>query len=282
MCKIDDEKIKKCLSISFKRLEEIQQYNKDHPDTPYGSQYFTGITELDYLGVWLAPRSLCLVAARPGMGKTSFMAQLAENIIRAGRRVMIFSFELLKERLESIMDIPDESRKDLAICDDFGLSVEDIKKRYDEYGGANVVFIDYLSLIGDQRENESIPEQMTRNLEELKDFSAEKQTCIVVISQLRRYYKPSDYREPTLSDLREYGALTQDPDTIILIHRYGYTEKERERSPHGALIVAKNRFGKTGKVNVEVKYVKDGKSLRFIPIVEKTEDCDGDGMETEP
>ena len=137
------------MSITEELKRSFERNNMPDEGKPYLGSLRTGIKGLDDLIVGFEPGYLTLIASRPGMGKTALMIQMTENILRSGHRVMIFSLETSAERLLSRLDVPAEYTDDLNICDEVPLSVKRIAERYDTAGGADVVFVDYLTLLED-------------------------------------------------------------------------------------------------------------------------------------
>ncbi|MBR6051384.1 MAG: hypothetical protein IKP68_09325 [Clostridia bacterium] len=238
------------------------------------SYIMTGIKGLDDIIAGLAPGYLTLIASRPGMGKTALMIQMTEIILRSGHRVMTFSLETSGERLLSRLDVPAEYTDNLKICDEIPLSVRQIAERYDAAGGADVVFVDYLTLLDglDGKclvgAGDAAYSNRCEVLEELKEFCRDKNTHVIIFALLARLAN-SD-RGPTIKDVGVHVVAPSVPDNIILIHRYPYYSDEEsvpkeEQGPYGELIVAKNRHGKIGEVKVLTKITASG-ALRFISL----------------
>ena len=238
------------------------------------SYIMTGIKGLDDIIAGLAPGYLTLTASRPGMGKTALMIQMTENILRSGHRVMIFSLETSEERLLSRLDVPAEYTDNLTICDEIPLSVRQIAERYDAAGGADVVFVDYLTLLDGPDDKclvgacDADYSSRCEALEELKEFCSEKNTHVIIFALLERLAN-SD-RGPTINDVGDHVVAPSVPDNILLIHRYPYYSDENsvpreKQGPYGELIVAKSCSGQIGKVKVLTKITASG-ALRFISL----------------
>jgi len=236
---------------------------KQHAATP------TGISVIDAYLPGLYAGQLVIIAARPGIGKTSLALQMAANL---PGKVLFFSLEmsrteLFARRLSGLASVEgwrietgkvteDEAQRVLAAQDAIRQAESDLviidrlsdiniilntARRFIRRGKISAMFIDYLTLItGGRGETQNLKiSDITRRL---KSFATENGVPIIVLSQLNRAIEYHD-REPILSDLRDSGAIEQDADVIIFIH-----ETETDET---CLIIGKNRKGRTGKTPID-------------------------------
>lgn len=250
----------------------------------------TGFYRLDeYLG-GLQPDAMYVVGARTGLGKTSLALDIALNVARQNKRVLFFSLEMTAERtvnrlLSRMTDIPggrivrgridgDELKRlkvaaeeladiPLAVADSTFTSEEliahatDLAERAEQGGGPSVglVVVDYISLLRDaQKYGEN--ERLTRISNNLRSLARPDQLNIpmLVLAQLNREVDKREGHIPTLSDLRDSGAIEQDAHAVIFCSRPYYYELQAGADPlpaehDAALIIAKNREGPQGKTN---------------------------------
>jgi len=251
----------------------------------------TGYTKLDSMTAGLQPSDLIIIAARPGMGKTAFALNIAMRAaIRADVGVLIYSLEMsMKQlmmrmlcswakvdvsRLRSARKLTDEdwehlykagdvfSAAPLFIDDSFSLDTLEMRARTrrlkaDKDKNIGLVIVDYLQLMQSSRRSGS---RDSRELEiadiarNLKAMAKELNVPVIALSQLNRDVekRTGDKRRPMLSDLRESGAIEQDADVIMFIHREAAYLKEDERPPvdRAEIIIGKHRNGPVGKVDL--------------------------------
>ncbi len=243
----------------------------------------TGFIDLDYKLSGLQPSDLVLVAARPSMGKTAFVLNIAQYIaFKKERSVAIFSLEMSKEQLvnrlfslESQVDaqaIRTGNMKDsdwekliegagiigkskLIIDDTPGISISELRSKCRKYKlehGLDIVIIDYLQLMTGSvgRSSESRQQEISEISRSLKGLARELNVPVVALSQLSRAVESRPDKRPMLSDLRESGAIEQDADVVMFIYRDEYYNKDSEFKKQAEIIIAKQRNGPVGTVNL--------------------------------
>ena len=242
----------------------------------------TGFVDLDYKTSGLQPSDLILVAARPSMGKTAFVLNMAQYMaFRKDRSVAIFSLEMSKEQLvnrlfalESKVDsqsirtgnLQDEDwakliegagiigNSRLIIDDTPGISISELRSKCRKFKleqGLDVVIIDYLQLMtGSGRGSDSRQQEISDISRALKGVARELNVPVVALSQLSRAVEKRDDKRPMLSDLRESGAIEQDADVVLFIYRDDYYHKDTENKNMAEIIIAKQRNGPIGTVNL--------------------------------
>ena len=256
----------------FEQLEAAMA--GDAPTTP------TGFYDLDKLLVGgVKPGDLILLAARPSMGKSAIAFNAALNIAKEGKPVAIFSLEMGKEqiyqrlvsgvtsiignKIQSGQLDQDEvdrivqamgwiSSLPLRINDNSATTVAQIRSDARQFaavsgGSLGVIIIDYLQLIEGGGDNRNL--ELGRMTRQLKALAREINTPIILLSQLSRDVEKRTNKRPMMSDLRDSGAIEQDADQILMLYRDHYYNPESPASD-AELIVAKNRTGATGKVNL--------------------------------
>jgi len=238
----------------------------------------TGFTELDYRTAGLQPSDLILIAARPSMGKTAFVLNLAQNIcFKQDKSVLIFSLEMSQEQLvnrllaleshvkaQSIRtgDVTDKDweglvegasvigESKLLIDDTPGISIGELRSKCRKYALSNdikIVIIDYLQLMsGDGRHSDSRQQEISEISRSLKSLARELNVPVIALSQLSRAVEKRDDHRPMLSDLRESGAIEQDADVVMFLYRDDYYNKETEKKNIAEVIIAKQRNGPIG------------------------------------
>lgn len=244
----------------------------------------TGLNDLDRFILGLNKGELILIAARPGMGKTSIALNIAMNVAKkSGKTVAVFSLEMSREQLVSRLLageglVPSQnlltgqlnsdewkriaaaaqvlSATDMRIDDNPMLSVSDMNAQCRRISNLGLVVIDYLQLMqsagGDSRKyagenRQQVVSDMSRML---KIMAKELNVPVICLSQLSRASEGRPNKRPMLSDLRESGAIEQDADVVIGLYRDGYYNKECENPNLAEAIVLKNRKGSTGTVEL--------------------------------
>lgn len=241
----------------------------------------TGFTDLDYQTAGLQPSDLILVAARPSMGKTAFVLNIAQHIaFKAKKAVAIFSLEMSKEQLvnrlfalESRVDaqklrtgnLNDEEwsrliegagivgESQLIIDDTPGISISEMRSKCRKYKidhDIGIIIIDYLQLMSGSGKNESRQQEISDISRSLKALARELNVPVVALSQLSRAVEQRPDHRPMLSDLRESGAIEQDADVVMFIYRDDYYNKDTEEKGVAEIIVAKQRNGPIGTVKL--------------------------------
>ena len=243
----------------------------------------TGLKDLDRAISGLNKSDLVLLAARPGMGKTS----MALNILldagkKSGKTVAFFSLEMSKEQLamrlisgecfvdnkklvtgnlteqdwESVAMAADSlNRANILIDDDSSVTVADINAKCRRVDNLGLVVIDYLQLMqsagGKTRSGDNRQQIVSDISRSLKIMAKELNVPVLCLSQLSRANESRTDKRPMLSDLRESGAIEQDADIVLFLYRDGYYNKDSENPNLAECIIAKNRHGETGTVQLQ-------------------------------
>ena len=243
----------------------------------------TGFIDLDYKLSGLQPSDLVLVAARPSMGKTAFVLNIAQYMaFKKDKGVAIFSLEMSKEQLvnrlfslESQVDaqalrtgnMKDSDwekliegagiigKSNLIIDDTPGISVSELRSKCRKYKlehGLDIVIIDYLQLMTGSvgKNSESRQQEISEISRSLKGLARELNVPVVALSQLSRAVESRPDKRPMLSDLRESGAIEQDADVVMFIYMDEYYNKDSEFKKQAEIIIAKQRNGPVGTVNL--------------------------------
>ncbi len=269
----------------FEAWDRLQKISGPDKDKYLGAK--TGFTLLDTITTGLNKSDLIIIAARPGMGKTSFALNIASNVARhADKDVAVFSLEMSKEQLvtrmlstEALVDsnklrsgfLSDNdwvrlasgadvlSKLPIFIDDTAGTNVQQIKAKLRRIKNLGLVVIDYLGLLGSTIKSENMVlkvQEITRNL---KILAKELDVPVILLSQLSRAVEGRPDKRPLLSDLRDSGSIEQDADIVMFLYRDAYYNKESPEPNISECIVAKNRHGETGTV----KLIWDGQFTRF-------------------
>ena len=274
------------------RIDEIlvQAYDKLQKLSSEDSEKYkglsTGFKEFDNVTTGLNPSDLIILAARPGMGKTSFALNIATNVAKkSGKDVAVFSLEMSKEQLalrllssearvasnslrtgelssddwERIaVNAEALSKASLYIDDTGGISVAEIKAKCRRLKNLGLIVIDYLQLMTSSRRSENRVLEVSEMTRNLKLMARELNVPVITLSQLSRGPEARTDKRPMMSDLRESGSIEQDADLVIFLYRDEYYNKESD--PHIAeCIIGKNRHGETSTIQV----AWDGKYTRF-------------------
>lgn len=241
----------------------------------------TGFIDLDYKTAGLQPADFILVAARPSMGKTALVLNIAQYVaFRKDLGVAIFSLEMSKEQLvnrlfslESKVDsqhirtgeLSDQEWEDLIegasnvgkshlIIDDTpGISMAELRSKCRKYkmeSGLDLVIIDYLQLMSGSGKSDSRQQEVSDISRALKAMARELNVPVVALSQLSRAVEQRPDHRPMLSDLRESGAIEQDADVVMFIYRDDYYNKDTEKKGVAEIIIAKQRNGPIGTVEL--------------------------------
>lgn len=242
----------------------------------------TGFLDLDYKTAGMQPSDLILVAARPSMGKTSFVLNIAQYVaFKLNKTLAVFSLEMSKEQLvnrlfsmESRVDsqhlrtgnLSDSEwekliesagvigKSNLIIDDTPGISVSELRSKCRKYKLENnleMVMIDYLQLMsGSGRSTDSRQQEISDISRSLKALARELRVPVIALSQLSRAVEQRPDHRPMLSDLRESGAIEQDADVVMFIYRDDYYNKDTEKKGIAEIIIAKQRNGPIGTVEL--------------------------------
>lgn len=268
--------IKDILVESFAELERL--YNQKTPITGIP----TGFADLDYKTAGLHNSDLILVAARPAMGKSAFVLNIATNAaVKANVPVVIFNLEMSKEQLvnrmlcsEAMVDsnkvrtgkIEEDDWVKLAtalgplseapiyIDDTPGISIMEIRAKCRKLKlekNIGLVIIDYLQLVqGSGKRNASREQEISEISRSLKILAKELDVPVIALSQLSRAAEQRQDHRPMLSDLRESGAIEQDADIVMFLYRDDYYNENSEKKNIAEVTLAKHRGGSTGTVNL--------------------------------
>lgn len=241
----------------------------------------TGFIDLDYRTAGMQPSDLVLVAARPSMGKTAFVLNIAQHVaFKVNKTVAIFSLEMSKEQLvnrlfslESKVDsqhirtgnLSDAEwekliesagvigRSNLIIDDTPGISIAELRSKCRKYKlehNLSMIIIDYLQLMSGSGKNDSRQQEISDISRSLKSLARELSVPVIALSQLSRAVEQRPDHRPMLSDLRESGAIEQDADVVMFIYRDDYYNKDTDMKGIAEIIIAKQRNGPIGTVNL--------------------------------
>ena len=263
----------------FDRLTELSESGSDI------SGISCGLRDLDKFISGLNKSDLMLLAARPGMGKTSMALNIALNVAKKypKKTVAFFSLEMSKQQLvtrlisnESFVDNKklvtgqlsvDEwgkigiasaalSATDLRVDDNPSVTVAEINAKCRRVDDLALVIIDYLQLMtssgsGKSYSGENRQQVVSDISRSLKIMAKELNVPVICLSPLSRAHESRQDKRPMLSDLRESGAIEQDADEVLFLYREDYYNKDTEKQNIAECIVAKNRHGETGTVELQ-------------------------------
>jgi replicative DNA helicase len=273
------------VTTSFNKMNDLFNRKVDVTGLP------TGFADLDKMTSGLNAGELVIIAARPSMGKTAFSLNIASHIsLRAKKTVAYFSVEMSKESLmmrliaaEARVTIEEIktgrildtswprlidacgkiSDAKLFIDETSGISPYEIRarcRRLKAQHGVDCIMIDYLQLMELKQKVESRERAVAEISKSLKAIAKELQIPVIALAQLNRGVEGRSDRKPMLSDLRESGSIEQDADVIMMLYREDYYDKENpEKQGAAKVIIAKNRNGPTGDVDLRF----DGKFNLF-------------------
>ncbi len=241
----------------------------------------TGFYDLDFKTSGMQPADLVLIAARPSMGKTAFVLNIAQHVaFRLNETVAIFSLEMSKEQLvnrmfslESNVDAQNlrngtlsdaewekliESagvigRSNLIIDDTAGISISELRSKCRKFKlehNLKMIIIDYLQLMSGSGRSESRQQEISEISRSLKSLARELNVPVLALSQLSRAVEQRPDKRPMMSDLRESGAIEQDADVIMFIYRDDYYNKDSEKKGISEIIIGKQRNGPIGTVEL--------------------------------
>ena len=237
----------------------------------------TGFVDLDYKTSGMHASDLVLIAARPSMGKTAFVLNIAQYMaFRKDVTVAIFSLEMSKEQLVNRLlameshnmrtgNLKDEDwtklvegadiigRSNLIIDDTPGISISELRSKCRKYKlehNLGIVMIDYLQLMTGSGHSDSRQQEISDISRSLKALAREMSVPVIALSQLSRAVEQRPDHRPMLSDLRESGAIEQDADVVMFIYRDDYYHKDTEKKDIAEIIIAKQRNGPIGTVEL--------------------------------
>lgn len=283
------QRIDEVIIETFDRLDLLNS-----PDNDMMKPISTGIADLDRTITGLNRSDLILLAARPGMGKTSFALNIARSVaVKSKKKVAFFSLEMTKEQLASrllstegliegtklrtgklnqdewtrLIEAGDIlSKTEMYFDDTAGITVPAMKAKLRRLKDVDLVIIDYLQLMsGGKNINNRVQEisEITRNL---KIMAKEINVPVITLSQLSRASEQRPDHRPQLSDLRDSGSIEQDADIVLFLYREGYYDKNKDDDDEpatdqntGECIVAKNRHGEANTVKLHWQ----GEFMRF-------------------
>ena len=266
-------------TVVMNAMDKIEKASKLHGTV---TGIATGFIDLDYRTAGMQPSDLVLIAARPSMGKTAFVLNIAQYVaFHENMCTAIFSLEMSKEQLVNRL-FSLESRVDaqalrtgnlsdadweklvegagiigdseLIIDDTPGISISELRSKCRKYKlehDLKLVIIDYLQLMsGSGRSTDSRQQEISDISRSLKALARELNVPVVALSQLSRAVEQRPDHRPMLSDLRESGAIEQDADVVMFIYRDDYYNKDTELKGISEIIIAKQRNGPIGTVNL--------------------------------
>ena len=268
--------IRQVVMNALEKIEKASQQDGNVTGIP------TGFIDLDYRTAGLQPSDLVLIAARPSMGKTAFVLNIAQYVaFHENMCTAIFSLEMSKEQLVNRL-FSLESRVDaqalrtgnlsdadwaklvegagiigdseLIIDDTPGISISEMRSKCRKYKlehDLKLIIIDYLQLMsGSGRSTDSRQQEISDIFRSLKALARELNVPVLALSQLSRAVEQRPDHRPMLSDLRESGAIEQDADVVMFIYRDDYYNKDTELKGISEIIIAKQRNGPIGTVNL--------------------------------
>ncbi|MDG5789425.1 replicative DNA helicase [Evansella sp. AB-P1] len=273
--------IKDVLVEAFDKIEMMQHQTGDVTGIP------TGFSELDRITAGFQRNDLIIVAARPSVGKTAFALNISQNVAtKTDENVAIFSLEMGADQLvmrmlcaegnidaqrlrtgkltdddwqKLTMAMGSLSKAGIYIDDTPGIKVNEIRakcRRLKQEKGLGMIMIDYLQLIqGDARSGEGRQQEVSEISRSLKGLARELEVPVIALSQLSRGVESRTDKRPMMSDIRESGSIEQDADIVAFLYRDDYYDKESEKKDIIEIIIAKQRNGPVG--TVELAFVKE-------------------------
>ncbi|MBQ7399137.1 MAG: replicative DNA helicase [Clostridia bacterium] len=262
--------IKDVIMANYKHLDELQKNGVEALGTP------TYFTDIDKHLIGMGKSDLIIVAARPGVGKTSFCLNIATQVaVRTKKKVVVFSLEMSCEQLaqrmlssEALIDatkfrmgnFSEEewvklaraagvlSQTNILLDDTANISVSEMKSKLRRVEDLGLVVVDYLGLMRSDRKTDNRVNEVSDISRNLKLMAKELGVPVIVCSQLSRGPEKTD-KPPMLSDLRDSGAIEQDADIVMFLSR-DYYQNDPENQNIATCNIAKNRHGSMGKVNL--------------------------------
>jgi replicative DNA helicase len=241
----------------------------------------SGFIDLDYKTAGFQPADFILIAARPSMGKTALVLNIAQHVaFEQNKAVAIFSLEMSKQQLinrlfsleskvnsqairtgtlndmewmDLISAAETVSNSNLVIDDTPGITIAELRSKCRKLKmekNVSMILIDYLQLMTGRGKSESRQQEISEISRSLKSLARELDVPVIALSQLSRAVEQRPDHRPILSDLRESGAIEQDADVVMFIYRDDYYNKETERKGVAEIIIAKQRNGPIGEVEL--------------------------------
>ncbi|MGN8647631.1 replicative DNA helicase [Gracilibacillus sp. HCP3S3_G5_1] len=292
---------------SFKNIKDVLIQVYDNIDQLHKNKgevtgIPTGFRDLDRITSGFQRNDLIIVAARPSVGKTAFALNIAQNVaIKTNENVAIFSLEMGADQLVNRMicaegnidaqrlrtgslEEEDWGRLSMAmgslsnagifIDDTPGIRVSEIRskcRRLKQEHGLGMILIDYLQLIqGSAGSQENRQQEVSEISRSLKGLARELNVPLIALSQLSRGVESRQDKRPMMSDLRESGSIEQDADIVGFLYRDDYYDKESEKQNIIEIILAKQRNGPVG--TVELAFVKEYN--KFVDLDHRYQDSD--------
>jgi replicative DNA helicase len=272
--------IRDVLLETYERIEFLSQRRGDVTGIP------SGYPDLDKMTSGFQRSDLIILAARPSVGKTAFALNVAQNVAaRAGETVAIFSLEMAASQLvqrmicaegnldasrmrtgwleeddwqKLTMAIGTLAKAPIYIDDTPGVTVQDIRakcRRLQAERGLGLILIDYLQLIHGRGKGDNRQQEVSEISRTLKGIARELNVPVIALSQLSRSVEQRQDKRPMMSDIRESGSIEQDADIVAFLYRDDYYDKETENKNVIEVIIAKQRNGPTG--TVELAFLKE-------------------------
>jgi replicative DNA helicase len=273
--------IKDVLVRTYDNIEVMHNRKGDITGIP------TGFAELDKMTAGFQRNDLIIVGARPSVGKTAFALNIAQNVAtKTNENIAIFSLEMGAEQLVMRMlcaegnidaqrlrtgSLTDDdwgkltmamgslSNAGIFIDDTPGVRITEIRskcRRLKQEHGLGMILIDYLQLIlGSGRSGENRQQEVSEISRSLKALARELQVPVIALSQLSRGVEQRQDKRPMMSDIRESGSIEQDADIVAFLYRDDYYDKESEDKNIIEIIIAKQRNGPVG--TVQLAFVKE-------------------------
>lgn len=273
------------ISIDKLAVEAYKEYQEREKRAKEGHPVgiHTGLKKLDNVLHGFQKGCVYVLAARPGMGKTAFLLNCARKTAEKGNNVLIFSLEMPKVALMNRMAIAHSginseafkegrlsqeeyislaesleqlSQLPISINDTASISVQQIRsqaKKMKRKGKCDIIMIDYLQLMDMSRmKGKSTNDEVSACSRAVKIMAKDLDVPVILLSQLNRGVEGRHDKRPMLSDLRDSGAIEQDADAVIFIHRDFYYTNSIEDKNKCSVIVSKNREGRAGELNIWV------------------------------
>jgi len=264
--------ISSVLQSTFERIDRLRE--REGRLTGLGTDFY----DLDDMTGGLQQGELIIIAARPSMGKTSFALNLTERVANHKEPVAFFTLEMSNQQViqnmlccRSQIDgqamrkgritdaqykrLQDEAARlyesPIFVDDTPGITITQLRakcRRLKQKHGIQMVVVDYLQLMSAGGRVESRQQEISAISRGLKGIARELSVPVLALSQLNRDVENRDDHRPRMSDLRESGAIEQDADVIILLHRDEYYKQTEENTGLAQIIIAKQRNGPTGEV----------------------------------
>lgn len=265
---------KELLQSTLERVEKFLDRKAGTTGVP------TGYADLDSLTAGLQPGELIVVAARPSMGKTTFSLNVMERAASQGYGSAFFSLEMAAEQVMSnmlccrsrvdahrlrrgyvngddyraLIQASEELREKPVFIDDTTmltpLTLRAKARRLKQKHDIKLVVVDYLQLMSSGQRAENRSQEIAQMSRSMKGLAKELSIPVIAISQLNRGVEQRDSHRPRMSDLRESGAIEQDADVIMMVHREEYYTRKEEDAGMAEIIIAKQRNGPTGDVKL--------------------------------